>query len=108
MEPFLAELPEVSERRISRDWEAAMLENESNGNRILGAIPKYQQLGKEDRQDVYIARYDAEIVAMDRAFGQVLQFLREKGIWDESVVTEWPPAGWSLPRVLITEWDSGG
>jgi hypothetical protein len=29
-------------------------------------------------------------------------------IWDESIVTEWPPPGWELPRVLITEWDSGG
>ena len=29
-------------------------------------------------------------------------------IWDESIVTEWPPAGWDVPRVVITEWDVGG
>ncbi|HXV77436.1 MAG TPA: PilX N-terminal domain-containing pilus assembly protein [Candidatus Polarisedimenticolaceae bacterium] len=29
-------------------------------------------------------------------------------IWDESIVSGWPPEGSALPRVLITEWDSGG
>jgi len=24
--------------------------------------------------------------------------------FDESVVTEWPPAGWRLPRVTVTRW----
>ena len=26
--------------------------------------------------------------------------------WDESIVSEWPPAGWALPRVTVTSWGS--
>jgi hypothetical protein len=29
-------------------------------------------------------------------------------IWDESIVGDWPPEGWDLPRVVITEWDTDG
>ena len=29
-------------------------------------------------------------------------------IWDESIVEDWPPQGWDLPRVVITEWDTDG
>ncbi len=29
-------------------------------------------------------------------------------IWDESILTDWPPQGWNLPRVVITEWDLEG
>jgi len=29
-------------------------------------------------------------------------------IWDESIVGDWPPEGWDLPRVVITEWDTEG
>jgi hypothetical protein len=28
-------------------------------------------------------------------------------IWDESIAGDrWPPDGWNLPRVVITEWDT--
>jgi len=26
--------------------------------------------------------------------------------WDESIKTNWPPAGWELPRVVITKWET--
>jgi hypothetical protein len=26
--------------------------------------------------------------------------------WDESIKTSWPPAGWELPRVVITKWET--
>ena len=29
-------------------------------------------------------------------------------IWDESIADDWPPDGWNLPRVVITEWDTEG
>jgi hypothetical protein len=29
-------------------------------------------------------------------------------IWDQSIEDDWPPIGWDLPRVVITEWDTDG
>ncbi len=26
--------------------------------------------------------------------------------WDESIITDWPPAEWDLPRVVITKWET--
>jgi len=26
--------------------------------------------------------------------------------WDQSIVDSWPPAGWNLPRVVITRWET--
>ncbi len=55
-------------------------------NKLLGAVPFYVQRDREDRVAAYVARYDAEIRYMDAAFGEVLEFLRERGLYDESVV----------------------
>jgi arylsulfatase A-like enzyme len=55
-------------------------------NKVLGAVPLYQRRGGEDRLSVYVARYDAEIRRVDAAFGEVAAFLRERGLYDESLV----------------------
>ena len=47
-----------------------------DGNKVLGAIPKYQRRGSEDRVAAFVARYDAEVRAMDAEVGRVLDFLR--------------------------------
>jgi len=26
--------------------------------------------------------------------------------WDENIVKNWPPAGWDLPRVVISRWET--
>jgi len=63
-------------------------ENPPSGtvNKVLGAIPGYQQLGEEHRVAVYTARYDAEIVHMDAAFGELLDHLRGKQLFDGSAL----------------------
>jgi len=55
-------------------------------NKLLGAVPLYQQREGEDRLSVYVARYDAEIRFVDAAFGEVLAFLRERDLYDDSLV----------------------
>jgi arylsulfatase A-like enzyme len=57
-----------------------------NPNKVLGAIPAYQRIDDEDRAAVYVARYDAEIRHMDAAFGELIEFLRERGLYDASAV----------------------
>ncbi|RIL08061.1 MAG: hypothetical protein DCC71_01005 [Proteobacteria bacterium] len=52
----------------------------------LGAIPRYQQIGIENRAAAYVARYDAEIRHMDRAFGEVIALLEERDVLDASAV----------------------
>jgi arylsulfatase len=55
-------------------------------NKVLGAIPLYQILDGERRVAVYVARYDAEILGMDRAFGEVIDFLEGRDLLAESAV----------------------
>jgi arylsulfatase len=57
-----------------------------NANKVLGAIPAYQKLGDEDRVAVYVARYDAEIRNVDRAFGMLIGFLRKHELYDGSAI----------------------
>jgi len=52
----------------------------------LGAIPSYQALGDERRPGVYVDRYDAEIAYFDEALGRLLAWLREHGLWDDSLI----------------------
>ena len=51
-------------------------------NYVLGAIPAYQVRGDENRVAFYVASYDAEIRYMDAAVGEVLDFLRERKLFD--------------------------
>jgi arylsulfatase A-like enzyme len=55
-------------------------------NKVLGAIPRYQRQGSEDRRAVYIARYDAEIRLVDEAFGEILRILKDRQLYDGSAV----------------------
>lgn len=55
----------------------------SPANYAHGVIPAYQQLGDENRVAFYIASYDAEIRYMDDAVGEILDFLRERELFDE-------------------------
>ncbi len=55
-------------------------------NKVLGAIPIYQQHAGEDRAADYVRRYDAEIRYMDDAFGRVMGELRERSVLDDSAV----------------------
>ena len=55
-------------------------------NKLLGALPRYQRRGSEDRLAAYVAYYDAEIRYVDSAFGEIVTFLRETGRFDPSVV----------------------
>ena len=71
-------------------------EGSSSPNKLLGAVPFYQQRSGEDRVAAYVARYDAEIRLMDSAFGQVLDFLEEQGLYHENVVVFTADHGESL------------
>jgi arylsulfatase len=64
--------------------------------KVLGAIPRYQQRGDEDRVARYVAWYDGEIRLIDDAFGRVLDDLRERGRYDDAVVVFTSDHGESL------------
>jgi arylsulfatase len=85
---------------LARSDERAPLEYEPIDGRdpakILGAIPKYQQHGREDRVARYVARYDAEIRHVDTAFAGVLDFLRRRQRHDSSVIVFTADHGESL------------
>jgi arylsulfatase len=53
-------------------------------NRVLGAVPAYQRIEDEARAAWYVSQYDAEIRSMDAAFGEVLDFLREHRLYEQS------------------------
>ena len=55
-------------------------------NWVLGAIPRYQARGGEQRVGRYIARYDAEIRHVDAAFADVIGFLRGRNLFDGAAV----------------------
>ena len=80
-------------RRVPLDYE---LPEGTPPNRVLGALPKYQRIGDEDRVAWYVSQYDAEIVAMDRAFGKLLGFLRERGLYRDSGIVFTSDHGESL------------
>jgi arylsulfatase A-like enzyme len=91
--PFLEDPLADSDVRVP--LEPAALPS-GNPNKVLGAIPEYQQLDGEDRAAVYVARYDAEIRHMDAAFGELIGFLRERGLYDTSAVVFTSDHGESL------------
>jgi arylsulfatase len=74
-----------SPERVSLDYAAHQVEGGSP-NKILGAVPRYQQQGEEDRVAAYVARYDAEIRHMDDAFGEVVGRLQDLGRYDDALV----------------------
>jgi arylsulfatase A-like enzyme len=55
-------------------------------NYVLGAIPRYQLRGEENRVAAYTAWYDAEIRYMDEKFGEVVELLRAEHLFDDALV----------------------
>jgi arylsulfatase A-like enzyme len=53
-------------------------------NQILGAVPRYQRLGDENRVAWYVSQYDAEIRFMDDRVGEMLDLLHEVAIFETS------------------------
>jgi len=96
MDPHGPYTPPAELERLFVDDEAASSDRrlplapaestEEHPNKILGAIPAYQQRDAEDRVAVYIARYDAEIRYMDDAFAHVLAYLKEQELYDPSAI----------------------
>ncbi len=65
-------------------------------NYCHGAIPRYQLIGGENRVAMYVAWYDAEIRYMDDAFGSVLDFYRERELYDGTAIVLTSDHGESL------------
>ena len=94
---------ELEERFLSDPWATSTdrvavepAPGQPDGNKLLGAIPKYQRRGREDRVAVFVARYDAEIRAMDAQVGRVVAFLRDRGIYDDAALVFTSDHGESL------------
>jgi len=80
---FLEDSLGKSSRRVALSPQPGQF---TNPNKILGAIPKYQRHGDEDRVETYIARYDAEIRGMDEQVGRVIEILHQHDLFDRSLV----------------------
>jgi len=84
--------PEYEQLFIEDEWaggDERVPPIEDTGSRafkVLGAIPRYQQRGGEDRVARYVARYDAEIRLIDEAFGRVIDDLRERDLYADAAV----------------------
>ena len=70
-------------RRVPLDYQ---VEEGTPPSRVIGALPRYQRIGDEDRVAWYVSQYDAEILAMDDVFGRVVGLLRERGVYDRTAV----------------------
>jgi arylsulfatase len=62
----------------------------------FGQLPSYQALGDERRPDFYRNRYDAEIRFFDRALGELLDYLRREGLYEDSLIVFTADHGESL------------
>ncbi len=58
----------------------------NQGRNGKGGIPSYQQLGKHRDPDYYISQYDGEIRFFDHAFGELIQKIQERGLFDNSLI----------------------
>jgi len=90
---FLDDHLAQSDARAPLDYEAR---RPRDAFKVLDAIPKYQQYGREDRVARYVARYDAEIRHVDAAFAELLDFLRRRELHESSVVVFTSDHGESL------------
>lgn len=70
-------------RRVPLEYE---VEEGTPPSRVIGALPRYQRIGDEDRVAWYVSQYDAEILAMDDVFGRVIDWLRDRGLYDRTAV----------------------
>ncbi len=62
----------------------------------FGQIPAYQSLDGESRPSFYLDRYDAEIRSFDEAFGRLIAWLRENGMFEDSLIVFTADHGESL------------
>ena len=92
LEPFLEDEWSQSEQRVRFGRGSQYV----NPSKLLGAVPRYQRIEEESRAAAYVARYDAEILGVDRAFGLLLGFLREHDLEDRSAVVFTSDHGESL------------
>ncbi len=92
LEPFLEDEWSQSEQQVRFGRGSHYF----NPSKLLGAVPSYQRIEEESRAAAYVARYDAEILAVDRAFGLVLRFLRKHDLEDRSAVVFTSDHGESL------------
>ncbi len=81
---------------MQSDPRTVELDDRPEGGMVLGRVPTYQRFGADRRVASYVARYDAEIVHMDRALGEVLGFLRERELFDSGLVVFTSDHGESL------------
>lgn len=70
-------------RRVPLEYE---LQEGVPPSRVIGALPRYQRIGDEDRVAWYVSQYDAEILAMDDVLGRMLGFLRKQDLYDDTAV----------------------
>ena len=54
--------------------------------KVLGALPKYQRLGDEDRVSEFVRRYDAEVRYMDHLFGELIGALKQRRLYQQSAI----------------------
>ncbi|HVP56464.1 MAG TPA: sulfatase [bacterium] len=52
----------------------------------IGGIPIYQKLGNHDDYWFYVAQYDGEIGYLDKHLGRLLQALKDRGLYDKSLI----------------------
>ena len=96
--------PELRGRFVGDEWydptRRVALEYEPvrglDPNYVLGAVPRYQRSGDVDLVDWYVAQYDAEIVDVDAHVGRLLDFVRERGMLDRTLVVLTADHGESL------------
>ena len=65
-------------------------------SRVVGALPRYQRIGDEDRVAWYVSQYDAEIYAMDAVLGRLVTFLRDRSLYDQAALVFTSDHGESL------------
>lgn len=51
-----------------------------------GGIPRYQYVPGQTHPSYYRRRYDAEIAYADESVGRLMESIKEKGLWDNSIV----------------------
>jgi arylsulfatase len=92
LEAFLEDEWSRDERRVPLEG----AKRSYNPSKVLGAVPRYQRVEGEDRVAAYVARYDAEILAMDRAVGLIFRFLHKHALEDTTAVVFTSDHGESL------------
>lgn len=78
--------PERLVRDFQRSYRTKRLLRLNSINSGLKGIPKYQQLWKRRDAGFYSDRYDAEIRYFDEELGRLLGWLRDEGLYEDSLI----------------------